>query len=118
MRSEHRENTPVALPIVIPFPSLPSVELPEPFRRFHAYFAVNGLPIHFVGERWKKSDAPSCPIKTFPDPDNPELVVSLRLEGEVDGLVIQKLSPDEYREMVSALTAQILRAGSRAARRS
>ncbi len=77
---------------VIPFPK--QAEARKPIAQFHDYFDIEGILIHAVGERWRVKDAADLGFETYPIPNAPGIVYSLRLLAE--DAVIQSVSRAEY----------------------
>jgi hypothetical protein len=88
------------LPFVLPA----SRSLPKPILEYHQYYIVDGVPVHFVGQRWKAEDAAHSPTPGAPDPYQPGIVLSSRLE-DASGAVIQAVSYDQWRAATRALRA-------------
>ena len=87
---------------VIQFPApRPSIKA-KPILRYHTYIIANGIPVHVIGERWRKEDASSCRSSTFPDPSNPAIVLAMRVES-VAGVAIRVVSCEEYHALAEAI---------------
>lgn len=91
------------LPVILPFPGTSLGVSPKPIAQFHDYFIINGIPVHALGERWRAKDAASLGFETYPIPNAPGIVYSLRLETEAEGVLIRSVSRDAYRAMRLAL---------------
>lgn len=91
-------------PVVLPFPSLAANASPGPVLQYHTYFVVNGVPFHLVGERWLAKDAANSPSPTYPDPLQPGVELTTRLEGP-DGTIIQAVSYEVFQAYSLALQA-------------
>lgn len=92
-------------PSILPFPGIdetagPEPE-PEPVLDFHAYFIKDGVPIHLVGQRWRREDAEHSPTPTFPDPMDPGILLTSFIEDQ-QGLVIPAVSYEAYQAYLQA----------------
>lgn len=82
-------------PRVIPFPAKREGDAPKPVLEYHSYFVVGGVPVHFIGARWKAEDAAYSPTPTSPDPHQPGIVLAARFE-DADGQIIQAVSYEVF----------------------
>lgn len=90
--------------MIIPFPSQKPGASPGPALEYHTYFVVNGVPVHLVGERWLTRDAANSLSPTYPDPLQPGVELTTRLEGP-DGAIIQAVSYEVFQAYCLALQA-------------
>jgi hypothetical protein len=90
-------------------------DVPGPVLDLHLYYVIDGVPIHYVGERWRKEDAAHCPYPTVPDPHNPNLVLTYRLIDGVTGDIIPDVSCAVHDRLAAARRA-ILASSSRGRR--
>lgn len=89
-------------PTILPFPSNPVAGTPGPALEYHSYFVVNGMPLHLVGERWLAEHAANSLSPTYPDPLQPGIELTTRIET-VDGTIIQAVSYEAYQAYCLAL---------------
>lgn len=92
-------------------------DAPGPVLALHAYYVIDGIPIHFVGERWRKEDARHCPYPTTPDPLNPDHVLTWRLFDGMTGEIIPDVSSEAFRVVVADASPPVSRASGRGHRR-
>ncbi|AGA28413.1 hypothetical protein [Singulisphaera acidiphila] len=81
--------------IITPLPSRLAQVAPGPALEYHSYFLVDGVPLHMIGERWLAEDAVHALTPTYPDPLQPGVELTTRLE-DVDGTIIQAVSSEVY----------------------
>lgn len=77
---------------------------PWPIERWSLVFEVDGLPIQFIGERWRDSDAHACPHPLMPDPRCPGESVVIRLISLVTGTSSLPISPEAVAKWAQVAT--------------
>lgn len=96
-------------PDIIPFPIQPEANSPGPVLEFHGYYCLGELPIHLVGQRWQAEHASNIPAYSCPDPMQPGILLTSRLENGVDGSLIRAVSFEEFQERVAAIRGEYKR---------
>jgi hypothetical protein len=96
-------RTKCANAVILPFAPIAQPEPLPVFRKWRTYL-LNGHPIRFVGERWRKEDAALVPWGTEDDPEHDEVVFSIRIIDLLTGLAILPASDAEIAAAFSRLS--------------